>query len=79
MILGIPSTGSAGLIQTVSMFSQGHIAAGVLGTFASAGWIVQGFGNGFFYRTVSIWIKSSLTLVNPSVSDAQPSVDLESS
>jgi secretory carrier-associated membrane protein len=53
MIIGIPSTGSAGLIQTVSMFSRGHIAAGILGVFATAGWTVQGLGNLFYYREVS--------------------------
>lgn len=53
MILGIPSTGSAGLIQTVGMFSQGHIVAGVLGTVASTGWTIQGLGNAFYYRMVS--------------------------
>ncbi|KAF8320125.1 scamp-domain-containing protein [Clavulina sp. PMI_390] len=52
MILGIPSTGSAGLIQTIGMFSQGHLAAGILGAFASAGWVVQGLGNGIYYRMV---------------------------
>jgi hypothetical protein len=55
MILGIPSTGSAGLIQTVGMFSQGHIVAGVLGAVASAGWTLQGLGNAFYYRMVSVW------------------------
>ena len=53
MIIGIPSTGSAGLIQTVSMFSRGHIAAGILGVFASVGWTVQGLGNLYYYHQVS--------------------------
>ncbi|KAF9507855.1 hypothetical protein BS47DRAFT_1373784 [Hydnum rufescens UP504] len=52
MIIGIPSTGSAGLIQTVSMFSRGHIAAAILGVFATAGWTVQGLGNLFYYREI---------------------------
>ena len=52
MIIGIPSTGSAGLIQTISMFSQGHLAAAILGTFASVGWTLQGVGNGLYYRMV---------------------------
>ncbi|KAG8217726.1 hypothetical protein J3R82DRAFT_5885 [Butyriboletus roseoflavus] len=51
-ILGIPSTGSAGLIQTIQMFSTGHWAAGILGAITSVGWIVQGFGNAFYYRQV---------------------------
>ena len=54
MIIGIPSTGSAGLIQTVSMFSRGHLAAAILGTFASVGWTLQGVGNAFFYRMVRL-------------------------
>jgi len=52
MIIGIPSTGSAGLIQTISMFSRRHLAAGILGTFASVGWTLQGIGNGYYYRMI---------------------------
>ena len=51
-IIGIPSTGSAGLIQTIQMFSQGHLVAGILGTIATAGWTLQGVGNAFYYRQV---------------------------
>jgi hypothetical protein len=51
-IIGIPSTGSAGLIQTIQMFSQGHWAAGILGTIATVGWSLQGVGNAFYYRQV---------------------------
>ena len=29
MAIGIPSSGSAGLINTITMLSQGHIVAGV--------------------------------------------------
>ncbi|KIO28172.1 hypothetical protein M407DRAFT_184171 [Tulasnella calospora MUT 4182] len=50
MIIGIPSTGSAGIIQTIQAFSQGHLAAGILGTIASVGWTLQGGGLGFYYR-----------------------------
>ncbi|KAH0827165.1 scamp family-domain-containing protein [Lanmaoa asiatica] len=49
-IIGIPSTGSAGLIQTIQMFSRGHWAAGILGAIATLGWSVQGLGNAFYYR-----------------------------
>ncbi|THG95853.1 hypothetical protein EW026_g5872 [Hermanssonia centrifuga] len=52
MIIGIPSTGSAGLVQTIRMFIQGHLAAAIIGTFAAVGWIVQGAGNAFFYRQI---------------------------
>ncbi|KAG0707689.1 scamp family-domain-containing protein [Suillus ampliporus] len=52
MIIGIPSTGSAGLIQTVHMYAQGHWAAGILCTIATVGWTVQGLGNGFYYRQI---------------------------
>ena len=34
------------------MYSRGSIVAGVLGTIASAGWILQGVGIGFYYRQV---------------------------
>ncbi|KAG9318686.1 scamp family-domain-containing protein [Chiua virens] len=52
MIIGIPSTGSAGLIQTIQMFSGGHWAAGVLGAIATAGWVLQCAGNAFYYRKI---------------------------
>ncbi|KAF8328890.1 scamp family-domain-containing protein [Cantharellus anzutake] len=50
MIIGIPSTGSAGIIQTISMLSRKHIVAGVLGIVASVGWTLQGVGNLICYR-----------------------------
>lgn len=46
------STGLAGLINTIQMYSRGSIVAGVLGTITSVGWILQGAGIGFFYRQV---------------------------
>ncbi|KII88427.1 hypothetical protein PLICRDRAFT_41589 [Plicaturopsis crispa FD-325 SS-3] len=52
MIIGIPSTGSAGLIQTIQMFGGGHIAAGVLGIVTTVGWTVQGVGNAYYYRLI---------------------------
>ncbi|KAF9454542.1 scamp-domain-containing protein [Macrolepiota fuliginosa MF-IS2] len=42
MIIGVPSTGSAGLIQTIRMFINHHWAAAILGTIATVGWIIQG-------------------------------------
>ncbi|KAG8861205.1 hypothetical protein FRB96_003155 [Tulasnella sp. 330] len=50
MIIGIPSTGSAGLIQTIQAYAQGHIVAGILGTIATVGWVLQGVGLAFYYR-----------------------------
>ncbi|KAI5123324.1 hypothetical protein M0805_001749 [Coniferiporia weirii] len=52
MIIGIQGTGSAGIIQMVSMYVNGHIAAGVLGTIATIGWVVQGLGNAFYYQQI---------------------------
>lgn len=52
MIIGIPSTGSAGLIQTIQAFAQGHIVTGVLGIVATVGWCLQGLALGFYYRQV---------------------------
>ncbi|KAG9100300.1 hypothetical protein FRC06_004278 [Ceratobasidium sp. 370] len=52
MIIGIPSTGSAGLINTIAAFSRKAIVVGVLGTIATTGWVVQGLGNAFYYRQI---------------------------
>ncbi|KAK4686601.1 secretory carrier-associated membrane protein, partial [Tremellales sp. Uapishka_1] len=52
MAIGIPSTGSAGLINTISMFSQAHILAGVFGVISSVGWILQAAGGGLLYKRV---------------------------
>ncbi|KAK1228425.1 hypothetical protein PQX77_008563 [Marasmius sp. AFHP31] len=52
MIIGIPSTGSAGLIQTVQMFSNRHWAAAVLALIATIGWFIQGLGNAFYYKQI---------------------------
>ncbi|PCH38004.1 scamp-domain-containing protein [Wolfiporia cocos MD-104 SS10] len=54
MILGIPGTGSAGLIQTIKMYARRAIVAGILGTIATVGWVVQGAGSAIYYR--QIWI-----------------------
>jgi len=53
MIIGIPSTGSAGLINMVAAYTRGSIAAGVFCTVATVGWVIQGLGNAFYYRIVS--------------------------
>ncbi|TFK54770.1 scamp-domain-containing protein [Heliocybe sulcata] len=54
MAVGIPGTGSAGIIQTIRMYAHGGvgIAGGVLGTIASAGWVIEGFGNLWFFRLI---------------------------
>ncbi|EIN07304.1 scamp-domain-containing protein [Punctularia strigosozonata HHB-11173 SS5] len=52
MAIGIPSTGSAGLINTIQMFIKHSWVAAILGLIASIGWIVQGLGNAFYYRQI---------------------------
>ncbi|THH11722.1 hypothetical protein EW145_g490 [Phellinidium pouzarii] len=52
MIIGIPGTGSAGFIQMIQSYTGSHIAAGILGTVATVGWIIQGFGNAFYYHQI---------------------------
>uniref|UniRef100_A0A8H7Y5X3 Scamp-domain-containing protein n=1 Tax=Psilocybe cubensis TaxID=181762 RepID=A0A8H7Y5X3_PSICU len=52
MIIGIPGTGSAGLIQTIRMFSNHSWAAAVLGLVATVGWTIQGAGNAWYYREI---------------------------
>ncbi|KAF5373556.1 hypothetical protein D9758_000597 [Tetrapyrgos nigripes] len=52
MIIGIPSTGSAGLIQTIQMFTGHHWVAAIFGLVATVGWILQGVGNTWYYRQI---------------------------
>jgi len=52
MIIGIPSTGAAGLIRTIQMFVGHHWAAAILGLIATVGWTIQGLGNAFYYRQI---------------------------
>ncbi|RDB21116.1 Secretory carrier-associated membrane protein 2 [Hypsizygus marmoreus] len=52
MIIGVPSTGAAGLIRTIQMFSKHYWAAAVLGLVATIGWTIQGLGNAFYYRQI---------------------------
>jgi hypothetical protein len=47
------STGSAGLIRTISMFANHKWVAAVFGTVATVGWTIQGLGNAYYYRQVS--------------------------
>ena len=60
-------TGSAGLINTIQMYARGHIAAGIVSTFALVGWVVQGGGNAFYYRLVCLfflWFLPYLALMS---------------
>ncbi|KZP19482.1 scamp-domain-containing protein [Athelia psychrophila] len=52
MIIGIPSTGSAGLINTIQMYTHGKIIAAIFGTVATVGWTIQGLGNMYYYRLI---------------------------
>ncbi|KAK2466869.1 hypothetical protein APHAL10511_001127 [Amanita phalloides] len=52
MIIGVPSTGSAGLIQTIQRFVNHSWVAAVLGTVATTGWVIQGVGNALYYRQI---------------------------
>ncbi|KAK0549198.1 hypothetical protein OC845_003242 [Tilletia horrida] len=50
MVLGIPATGSAGLINTIQCFQSGKIIAAILGTVATVAFAIQGLGNLWYYR-----------------------------
>ncbi|CAD6884191.1 unnamed protein product [Tilletia controversa] len=50
MVLGIPATGSAGLINTIQSFQGGRLVSAILGTIATVGFAVQGLGNLWYYR-----------------------------
>ncbi|KAJ7097873.1 scamp family-domain-containing protein [Mycena belliarum] len=52
MIIGVPSTGSAGLIQMIQMYAQHHWLSAVFCTIATVGWTVQGLGLAFYYRQI---------------------------
>ncbi|KAI0082642.1 scamp-domain-containing protein [Panus rudis PR-1116 ss-1] len=52
MIIGIPGTGSAGLISTIQMFIKHSFVAAILGTIATVGWTLQGLGNAWYYRQI---------------------------
>ena len=48
-------TGSAGLIQTISMFAHHTWGAAIVGLIATIGWVTQGVGNTYYYRQVRIY------------------------
>lgn len=52
MIIGIPSTGSAGLIQTIRLFINHTWVAAIFCTIATVGWTIQGLGNAYYYRLI---------------------------
>lgn len=52
VFLGIPSTGSAGLINTIQAFADSELVAGILGAIATAMFGLQGLGNLWFYRLI---------------------------
>ncbi|KAI0928446.1 hypothetical protein AcW1_005687 [Taiwanofungus camphoratus] len=64
MIIGIPSTGSAGLIQTIRMFSIKAPVAAILGTIATVGWVVQGVGIALCYYQASCVAMSKQTHID---------------
>jgi hypothetical protein len=55
MVIGIPGTGTAGLITTIIAFKHGHIVAGILSVIACTGWIIQTVGNGIYYQKVCLY------------------------
>ncbi|KAL0946583.1 hypothetical protein HGRIS_012785 [Hohenbuehelia grisea] len=52
MIIGVPSTGSAGLIQTIQGYARRSFVSAALGTVATVGWTLQGVGIAFYYRQI---------------------------
>ena len=56
---GEDSTGSAGLIQTIQMYTRPAFVAAALGTVATVGWVIQGVGNALYYRQVKPVVDNS--------------------
>ncbi|KAM0754033.1 scamp-domain-containing protein [Meredithblackwellia eburnea MCA 4105] len=52
MFIGIPSSGSAGLINLISRFAGGHIVAGVFCILSTAGWALEGLAALWMYKNV---------------------------
>jgi hypothetical protein len=52
MVIGIPGTGTAGVIATILAFKHGHIVGGVLSVIACTGWVIQTVGHAFYYQKV---------------------------
>jgi hypothetical protein len=51
-LVGIPSTGGAGIINTIRSFTSGSIVTGVFCVIATVGWAVQTFVSVWLYRSV---------------------------
>lgn len=52
MLVGIPSTGSGGLINCIAAFASGSIVTGVFCAIATVGWGLQTLGMLFEYRSI---------------------------
>ncbi|CEH17618.1 Secretory carrier membrane protein [Ceraceosorus bombacis] len=55
LVLGIPATGSAGLMNTIYSFTDDNhrsIVAGILGIIVTIGFAAQGLGNLWYYRLI---------------------------
>ncbi|KAI7869988.1 scamp family-domain-containing protein [Spinellus fusiger] len=59
MAIGIPSTGGAGLILLVTLFSEQYYISGVFTLFATICWIVMGFMALFLYKKTYDQYKAS--------------------
>ncbi|GAA5848507.1 hypothetical protein JCM8547_004534 [Rhodosporidiobolus lusitaniae] len=56
MFVGIPSSGSAGLINTITRFTGGHWVAAVFCTLATVGWALEGLA--FLWMYKNVWAHS---------------------
>ncbi|GAA5830245.1 hypothetical protein JCM11251_001282 [Rhodosporidiobolus azoricus] len=56
MFIGVPSSGSAGLINLISRFANGHIVAGVFCVLATVGWAMEGLA--FLWMYKNVWAHS---------------------
>lgn len=52
MLIGIPGTGSAGLINMIAAFGRGSILTGVFAVIATVGWAILSLGNAWMWRAV---------------------------
>ncbi|POW22857.1 hypothetical protein PSHT_00847 [Puccinia striiformis] len=52
LYFGIPGTGSAGLINTISAFGRGSIITGIFGIIATVGWAILSLGNAWMWKAV---------------------------
>ena len=59
MFIGIPSSGSGGLINLISRFASGSIVAGVFCILATVGWALEGLASLWMYKNVSLLCRST--------------------